>query len=75
MTRRAASERQHHQRPSYQGALGPPPPAPPDDPLILLSARVRASTKRALKMAAATTGEKEQVIADRALRTELGLEP
>jgi hypothetical protein len=82
MGKRTASARQHHERPSYRGALGPPPASPPSDPLVLLSVRVPTSTKRALKIAAANSGETEMKIAARALRTEVvrvlteyGLEP
>jgi hypothetical protein len=75
MTKRPAGTRQHRERPSARGALGPPPASPASDPLVALTADIRASTKRALKIMAAETGLKERRIVDRALRADLGLEP
>jgi hypothetical protein len=74
MPKRPAGTRQHRERPSYQGALGPPP-SPPADPLVALTIAIPVSTRRALKTRAAETGETVRTIANRVLRAELGLEP
>jgi hypothetical protein len=73
MNQRSPSTRQHHGPRRATGALGPPPVVRPV--LVALTVKVPESTKRALKIRAAETGETERVIADRAIRTELGLEP
>jgi hypothetical protein len=65
--------RHNTERPSYKGALGSPPP--PQVTLVALTIQVPESTKRALKTRAAETGETVRVIANRAIRTELGLKP
>jgi hypothetical protein len=65
--------RHNTERPSYKGALGSPPP--PQVTLVALTIQVPETTKRALKLAAVEQGTTVRAIADRALRTELGLEP
>jgi hypothetical protein len=75
MTKRPAGTRQHRERPSARGALGPPPASPASDPLVALTISIPVSTKRALKTRAAETGETVRTIANRVLRAELGLEP
>jgi hypothetical protein len=73
MNQRSPSTRQHHGPRRATGALGPPPTARPV--LIALTVKVPESTKRALKIRAAESGETERAIVNRVLRAELGLKP
>jgi hypothetical protein len=73
MNQRSPSTRQHHGPRRATGALGPPPVAQPV--LVALTVKVPESTKRALKILAAESGETERAIVNRVLRAELGLKP